>query len=178
MSDSSNASTSSLALLAIDALTEFERVVDAVPAPGRGGAIGRLNPAWWTVLHVTRQADFVQSFATGGERDAWLVEHGDDETAPPFDDVRAALARTRERLAAFCASATDEDLARVPLTEPVEGVPRHLVGVPLQQLLARTTAHLFAHAGEMSALASLVGAPDLGLPGVMAASRGLEPEAG
>jgi len=176
MSDSSNASTSSLALLAIDALTEFERVVDAVPAPGRGGAIGRLNPAWWTVLHVIRQADFVQSFATGGKRDPWLVERGDDETAPPFDEVRAALARTRERLAGFCATASDEDLER--LTEQVEGVPQHLVGVPLQQLLARTTAHLFAHAGELSALASLVGAPDLGLPGVMAASRGLGAEAG
>ena len=97
MSDSSNASTSSLALLAIDALTEFERVVDAVPAPGRGGAIGRLNPAWWTVLHVIRQADFVQSFATGGKRDPWLVERGDDETAPPFDEVRAALAERDRR---------------------------------------------------------------------------------
>ena len=32
-------------------------------------------------------------------------------------------------------------------------------------LLARSVAHLFAHAGELSAIASLVGAPDLGLPG-------------
>jgi DinB family protein len=175
MSDSSNGSTSSLALLAIDALTEFERVVDAIPAPGRGGPIGRLNPGWWTVLHVTRQADFVQSFATGEPRDPWVVEHADAEERLPFDDVRAALARTRERLVAFCASASDEDLARVPLTEPVEGLPALLVGVPLQQILARTTAHLFAHAGELSALASLMGAPDLGLPGAMAASRGLEP---
>lgn len=176
MSSSSNIPTSSLALLAIDALTEFERVVDAVPAPGRGGAIGRLNPAWWTVLHVTRQADFVQSFATGEALDPWLVEHADDETAPPFDDARTALARTRERLAGFCATASDQDLER--RTEQIEGVPQHLVGVPLQQLLARTTAHLFAHAGELSALASLVGAPDLGLPGEMPASRRLEPEAG
>jgi hypothetical protein len=156
-------------LLAIDALTEFERVVDAVPAPGRGGAIGRLNPAWWTVLHVVRQADFVQSFATGEALDPWIVEHADDKTAPPFDDVRTALARTRKRLTGFCATATEEDLER--LTEQVKGVP-------LQQLLARTTAHLFAHAGELSALASLVGAPDLGLPGVMPASRGLGLEAG
>ena len=177
MSDSSNGSTSSLALLAIDALTEFERVVDAIPAPGRGGPIGRLNPGWWTVLHVTRQADFLQSFATGRERDPWVVEHADDTERLPFDDVRAALARTRERLAAFLETATDEDLARVPLTEPVEGVPPHLLSVPLQQLLARTTGHLFAHAGELSALASLMGAPDLGLPGEMAASRGLEAEA-
>jgi hypothetical protein len=176
MSDSSNASTSSLALLAIDALTEFERVVDAVPAPGRGGAIGRLNPAWWTVLHVILQADFVQSLATGGKRDPWLVQHANDETAPPFDEVRAALGRTRERLAVFSATASDEDLERI--TEQVEGVPQYLIGVPLQQLLARTTAHLFAHAGELSTLASLVGAPDLGLPGVMAASNGLGPETG
>jgi hypothetical protein len=174
MSDSSNASTASLALLAIDSLTEFERVVDSLPAPGRGGAIGRLNPAWVTVLHVTRQADFLQSFATGGVRDPWVVEHADDEVAPPFDDMRAALARTRERLAGFCATATTEDLERIPLTESVEGLPPHLAGVPLQQLLARTTAHLFTHAGELSALASLVGAPDLSLPGVMAASRGLD----
>jgi hypothetical protein len=169
MSDSSNGSTSSLALLAIDALTEFERVVDAVPAPGRGGAIGRLNPVWWTVLHVIRQADFMHSLATGEALDPWLVEHVDDERAPPFDDVRTALTRTRERLSRFCATATDEELER--LSE--QGA-----GVPLQQLLARTTAHLFAHAGELSTLASLVGAPDLGLPGVMRASRGLEAGAG
>ena len=177
MSDSSNASTSSLALLAIDALTEFERVVDALPAPARGGPIGRLNPAWWTVIHVTRQADFLQSFATGGERDAWVVEHAEDQTAPPFDDVRAALARTRERLVAFCASASDEDLARVPLTEPVEGFPRLAVGEQLRELVARTTAHVFVHAGELSALASLMGAPDLQLPGLMPATHGLGADA-
>ncbi len=175
MSDTSNGSTSSLALLAIDALTEFERVVDAIPAPGRGGPIGRLNPGWWTVLHVTFQADFVQAFATGGERDPWVVEHAGSEERLPFDDVQAALARTRERLVAFCSTATDEDLERVPVPEAVDGMPAVVVGASLQQMIARTTGHLFSHAGELSALASLMGAPDLGLPGEMPASRGLEP---
>ena len=128
------------------------------------------------MLHVIRQADFLQAMATGGDRDPWIIEHADAKERMPFEDVRAALARTRERLVAFCATATDEDLERP--TEQVEGVPTHLVGVPLQQILARTTGHVFAHAGELSALASLMGAPDLGLPGAMPASRGLEPDAG
>lgn len=176
MGDSSNGSTSSLALLAIDALTEFERVVDAIPAPGRGGPIGRLNPGWWTVLHVTFQADFLQSFATGGERDPWVVEHAGAKERLPFDDVRAALARTRERLVEFYSTATDEDLKRVPVPEPVEGLPAVVVGEELRELVARMIAHAFAHAGELSALASLMGAPDLGLPGRMRATHGLGPD--
>ena len=40
------------------------------------------------------------------------------------------------------------------------------------QLLDRAAAHLFVHAGELSAIASLVGTPDIGLPGAMRYSAG------
>lgn len=164
---------SSLALLTIDAMTEFERVVDAVPAPGRGGAIGRLNPTWVTVLHVTRIADVLRALATGSEPDSWLAGRRGDASPPDWEELREALARTRERLSSYCATATDAQLAQLP-PEPLPALqlPPWLSGTPLQPLVARVAAHTFAHAGELSALASLVGAPDLGLPGTMPASAG------
>jgi len=158
----------------LDALTEFARVVGALPAPGRGGAIGRLNPGSTTLLHVTRDTTYLVNFATGAPPDQWVIEQLETDQAPRFDDALDAFVRGRTMLTPFLETAAAEDLARVAIPEPVEGLPTHLVGVPLEYLLARTAAHIFAHAGEMSALASLVGASDLGLPGEMAATRGSE----
>lgn len=161
------------ASLLLDALSEFARVVDALPAPGRGGAIGRLNAGAVTLLHVTRDTDYVRSFAVGGEIDRWLIEQlGSDARPPPFDEGLAAFERARSQLGAFLEAATADDLARIAVPEPIEGLPAHLVGTTLEYVIARTASHIFVHAGEMSALASLVGAPDLGLPGAMAATRG------
>lgn len=162
------------ARLMLDALTEFRRVMDALPARGRGGAIGRLNPGSTTVLHVTRDTAYLGMFATGTAVDPWVLEQLAREDAPPFPDAEAAFDGARGGLAPFLEAATNEDLARIAIPEPMEGLPAHLVGVPLEYLVARTAAHVFVHAGEMSALASLVGAPDLGLPGAMAATRGTE----
>ena len=161
------------ASLMLDALTEFRRAADALPAPGRGGAIGRLNPGSVTLLHITQHSSYLAMFATGAPLDSWVTEQlADPGAPPPFGDARAALDRVAAALSPFLESATSEELARVAIPEPIEGLPDHLVGATLEYLVARTAAHTFVHAGELSALASLVGAPDLGLPGDMAATRG------
>lgn len=161
--------------LMLDALTEFRRAVDALPAPGRGGAIGRLNAGSVTVLHVTLHTTYLGTFATGDAPDPWVLEQAANE-APTlrFDEVVSAFERAAARLTPVLASVSPEDLSRVAIPEPMEGLPAHLVGSTLGYLIARTAAHVFVHAGELSALASLVGAPDLGLPGNMAATRGSE----
>lgn len=157
----------------LDALTEFARVVEALPSPGRGGAIGRLNPGGATVFHVTRDTAFMVSFASGSAVDPWVLERLAPDAVPPsFPDARAAFDRARAALLPLLQNATAEEFARVPIPEPLPGLPTHLAGTTLEYLIARTAAHIFVHAGELSALASLVGAPDLGLPGNMAATRG------
>ncbi len=163
------------ARLLLDALVEFTRAIDALPAPGRGGAIGRLNPGAVTLLHITRGIDNLRSVAVGADRDPWLTDQLAREAGPPpFDEALEAYHRARSPLASFLEQATAEELAAVPVPEPVDGMPAFLVGATLEYQVARTAAHVFAHAGELSALASLVGAPDLGLPGAMAATRGTE----
>lgn len=161
--------------LLLDALSEFERVIEALPAPGRGGAIGRLNAGVTTLLHVAEHADRLRSVTTGGDLDPWLVEHlGSGTTRPAFNDALEAYRRVQAGLTTFLESATAEGLADVPIPEPIEGLPAHLAGTTAEYLVARTAAHVFAHAGELAALASLVGAPDLGLPGAMTATRGTD----
>lgn len=158
------------ASLMIDALTEFARVVDALPAPGRGGAIGRLNPGLTTLLHITLQTSYIDQFASGDPVDLWVVEHAAAETPPPFSDAIEAFRRVHSSFASTFEGLTDDDLQRVPLPAPLEGLPTFLVGLTLEYMVARTAAHTFAHAGELAALASLVGTADLGLPGAMAAT--------
>lgn len=163
------------ARLMLDALTEFRRATDALPAPGRGGAIGRLNAGSITVLHVTLHLTYLRTLATGEALDPWVLQHAtEDESPPRFEDALAAFERASTGVTPFLESASSEDLARVAVPEPIDGLPSHLVGSTLEYLIARTAAHIFVHAGELSALASLVGAPDLGLPGAMAATRGTE----
>ena len=151
--------------LLFDAFDEFERVAEAVPAPGRGNTLGRLNSGGWIVAHVAKQQDAYWNVdAQGIERDAWLhdqrVGFGDEPSAPSFDEALEALRRVRARAIPHLRTLSTDDLAKVVRRSPSFGVEQ-TVG----DLLARSVAHLFAHAGELSAIASLVGAPDLRLPG-------------
>ena len=156
--------------LMLDALTEFARVVDALPAPGRGGAIGRLNPGVATLLHITLHVSYLDQFATGAPADPWVVEHEAAGTPPSFDEALEAFRRVHRSGATTLERLTAEDLRGVPLPEPLDGLSPFLVGLTLEYMTARTAAHTFAHAGELAALASLVRTPDLGLPGAMAAT--------
>ncbi len=163
---SSNAPTVVSTLLVVrlllDARDEFRRVAEAVPNPGRGGAIGRLNPGSFIVAHIATQDDLVWNVALQGlEPDAWLVAanagHGAPRSTPDYDEALAALDRTFARSEATVTALAEEDLDR----ELSSSVPGRIVAAQL----ARSTAHTWSHAGELATLASLVGAPDLGLPG-------------
>ena len=158
-----------LARLALDAIEQFERAADEVPPPGRGGPIGRLAQPGWVIGHAASTLDaWVNAWCGGGEHDAWSskwFERFVVAGAPPnaaFDETRAAYQRIAER-----ARRSLEGLDEAAMTSPLKGPPDdwadHTVGV----LLARTVAHLFAHAGELSVTCSLLRRPDLGLPGEM-----------
>ena len=157
----------SLVRLQLDALEEFARAAAAVPAPGRGGALGRLNSGGWIVGHIAAQQDRFWNVLTQGlEPDPWLVEsgytRGNEGDTPSYTEAMAALGRVTDRCAGYLGSLTESDLERSIQLSSRSG-REQTVGA----LLARSVGHLFAHAGELSAVASLVGAEDLGLPGAM-----------
>lgn len=155
-----------LARLALDALEEFERAADEVPPPGRGGPIGRLSQPGWVIGHVASTVDaWVNGWCAGGEHDAWSsdwfqrhVVEGAPATAP-YLETREAFERIATKARTYLEQLEAPMLAR-RLTGPPEDRSSHTVEV----LLARTVAHLFAHAGELSVTCSLLRRPDLGLP--------------
>jgi uncharacterized damage-inducible protein DinB len=157
--------------LMLDAMSEFDRVVDALPAPGRGGRIGRLNAGAYTLMHIAFTIDHLLRFTTGSELDGWVQANAgpaaDPEQPPPFDDAEAALGRMNERLRTYLETVDEAEKARQP-----EGLPEGWAGATVEYILTNAASHTLVHAGEMSALASLVGAPDLQLPGIMPAVRG------
>ncbi|MBM3141304.1 MAG: DinB family protein, partial [Chloroflexi bacterium] len=169
------AAATQLGALLLDALGEFERAVEAVPAPGRHRRIGRLNAPAWTVAHLASSVDgWVNVYAWGGEGDRWAGEWYERQAAlsagvaldTSLDDARAAFARIAERARASLGAA---DAARLR-KDTVAPLGRWGLQ-PVAYLVARASAHLFAHAGELTVAASLVGAPDLGLPGRLAGVR-------
>jgi hypothetical protein len=153
-----------LVRLLLDAYDAADRVIAALPAPGRGGAIGRLNSGGWIVAHLADQQDRLWNVAVQSQpRDQWLAAHaealrpGAEPSAPPFEEAAAAWARIVER-ARPCLLQLDEP----GLAASVPGRER-----TVEEMLALSAAHLYVHAGELSAIASLVGAPEIVLPGVL-----------
>lgn len=143
-----------------------------MPPPGRGGPIGRLSSAARTVGHAATALDaWVNDYCTGGgasARDEWCVEF---DSRPPttgpasapvgFADAEAAFARVTERTARYLEGIDHASLAAPATTGPGS----HLEGQRVAHLLYRGVAHLFAHAGELSVVSSLLRRADLGLPG-------------
>ena len=160
-----------------DAFDELERVAGALPTPGQGRAIGRLNAGSWIVAHVAQQQDaYWCTGAQGLEPDAWLagleVGFGSEPSVPDYREALDAFARIRARAIPYLRTLRDEDLDAV--TEPSDGSGRaQTVG----DLLVRAVAHVFVHTGELATIASLVGAPDLGAPGRLTHSTAPPPGA-
>ncbi len=157
--------------LLFDAFDEFERVAEAIAGLDAGGApadgAGRLNSAGWIVAHVAKQQDhYWNAELQGLARDPWLedqrVNFGDAPSAPDLAAAIEAFRRVRSRaipwLRRLDASRLEEVVRRSPSLRRDQSV---------SDLLSRSIGHLFAHAGELSAIASLAGAPDLGVPGRM-----------
>jgi hypothetical protein len=158
-----------LARLALDAVEQFERAADEVPPPGRGGPIGRLSQPGWVIAHVATSLDaWVNEWCGGHLEDEWARDWyegrgaGGGSPSTPFDEARTAFQRIGARARTTIEGIHASDLARTPQTIPP---PWH--GHSVAVLLARTVAHLFAHAGELSVTCSLLRRPDLELPGEM-----------
>jgi len=152
------------ARLLLDAWEQFGRVAEAVPAPGQGGALGRLSAGATIVAHIASQQDlYWNSGARSLEPDAWLAAltppKGEPPRVPRYDEACAALRRTEERALSYLLTLTFDELERVVFRHPSLGP------LTVAALLDRAITHVFAHAGELSAVGSLVGAPDIGLPG-------------
>jgi hypothetical protein len=173
-----------IARMVIDAQTELMRAIEHVPGPGRERAIGRLNSAGWVIAHAAETHDYwINVDCGGGELDPWLAEWSTAQRALPsgdalptaYGEAAEAFGRVAERATAYLderAVAEADDVVRGFDGSAWEGRTRGY-------LIARAAAHLFAHAGELSVIASLVlwGDRDLGLPGRLARSLGAGSEA-
>ncbi len=152
----------------LDAQDEFLRAIDHIPAPGRGGPLGRLNAAGWVIAHAAWSHDyFVNVLAAGREPDAWAAQWAAAQR-------EATLARP---LPTPYAEARDAYLAiTARASEVVESLDASTFGREIQTrygpstvgyVICRAPAHLFAHAGELAVIGALVTAPDLDLPGAL-----------
>ena len=170
--------------LLIDAQTEFARAIEHVPGPARGRAIGRLNTAAWVIAHTTEFLDYwINVDSGGGDRDPWQAEWGEGQEVLPegdalptsYEEAVEAFARVAERATAYLERWGEADLREVVHEFDGSGWE----GTTKGYLVARAVAHLFAHAGELSVIASLVLSEDrdLGLPGRLERSLGAGSEA-
>lgn len=157
--------------LFLDAQDEFRAAIEHVPNPGRGGSIGGLNPAGWTIMHVAEvQSGWIREFAAAAPPDeelhAWFRaserQRPEDHT-PPYDEARAVFERMAEDTAALVMGWSWDELLE-PATLP-DSAPKAWHGVSRAYLVARSVAHAFVHAGELSLVAALMAADDLSLPG-------------
>lgn len=171
------AARSLLGALALDALDEFARAVDGIPSPGRHTRLGHLNAPAWTVAHLAASADvwlnvFCRRLEPEAWGDAWFARQREAPAGAAvdtdLDEARAVYARFVERARPYLESSDAQALA-VDAAVPQRPGGRPIV--PASYLVARTAAHAFAHAGEISVVASLVGAGDLSLPGALSATR-------
>ncbi len=163
-----------LGALVLDAFDEFERAIDALPAPGRHRRLGRLNAPAWAIGHLAAGCDaWLNVFCRQLSADDWCADlTGRQRAAEPgtavpvdLDEACTAFRRLAERSRPYLESAGPVELA-----QPADPGPRWPV-VPAAYLVARTAAHVFVHAGELTVVASLVGAGDLGLPGALTRTR-------
>ena len=159
--------------LFLDAQEEFLAAVGHVPNPGRGGSIGSLNPAGWTVMHVAEvQSGWIREFAAAADPDpdvyAWFERshrQPPGDHTPPYDEARATFQRVSEDSVRRVMAWSWEDLLE-PATLPAD-TPPSWQGQSRAYLVARSIAHAFVHAGELSVVASLMAAGDLNLPGAL-----------
>jgi hypothetical protein len=162
--------------LALDAIDEFARAVDHVPAPGQR-RLGRLNTPAWTVGHLVSSADaWINVFCQRLPPDPWAdALYARQRAAPRGAAVETDPAEARDALARFAARAhpylESADASALARDADVPQQPGGWPVVPAAYLVARMAAHAFAHAGELSVVASLVRAGDLGLPGELAHTR-------
>ena len=173
-----NARPPRLVRLLWDAFDELERAAEALPTPGQGRAIGRLNAGSWIVAHVAQQQEaYWCTGAQGLDPDEWLagleVGFGSEPSVPDYRDSLAAFARVRAAAIPYLRSLHNDDLDTV-----MERAGSSRRGETVGDLLVRSVGHLFVHTGELATIASLVGAPDLSAPGRLTHSTAPPPASG
>ncbi len=136
---------------AIDGLSEKD-------AEARHQGLSRIA---WTVGHVGQQVDswFNVRFAGSAPHPLLgqaLFHTGADGSAPPWDDVLAAVAEVRESARRYLDAVGPDDLDRVV---PYAGGIEYLrpLGLKLSYALLRTASHHFEHTGEVLTIRSLLG---------------------
>ena len=152
----------------LDAQDEFLRAIDHIPAPGRGGPLGRLNAAGWVIAHAAWSHDyFVNVLAAGREPDAWAARWATAQReatlahplATPYAEAREAYLVITARTTEVAESLDASTFAREIETRYGPSTVGYVI--------CRAPAHLFAHAGELAVIGALVTAPDLDLPGAL-----------
>ncbi|MDO9444233.1 MAG: DinB family protein, partial [Dehalococcoidia bacterium] len=156
-----------------DALDEFERASAHVPAPGRGSALGPLSTSGWVVGHVAAVQDRWLTFsgADGGPDewcDTWIARQPTEvaygQLVTPIEEALDTFRRVRKRAFRFLDGL---DAARLRVPANLAGTPYADSGATVGYQVARSVAHAFVHAGDLTVIASLAGAGDLGLPGAL-----------
>lgn len=167
-----------VARLLLDAQDEFLRAVDHIPAPGRGGPLGRLNAPGWVVAHLASAHDlWINVLVAGRERDPWAAQWYERQSAATLaHPLDTPLDEARDAFIAIAARATErvQSLDAAALQREVQ-TPRGVVTAGY--LVARAPGHLLAHAGELAVIGALVTAPDLDLPGALSRLVGTSVEA-
>lgn len=166
--------------LLLDAQDEFLRAIDHIPAPGRGGPLGRLNSSGWVIAHLAASHDlWINVLVGGGQPHAWAADWLARQREATLDHpLVTSYAEAREAYVAITARAAEvaTGLDAAALRREVD-TPRGTVTAGY--LVARAPGHLFAHAGELAVIGAIVTAPDLGLPGTLPRSTwdGVDPAA-
>ena len=157
----------------LDAQDVFLRAADHLPAPGRGGPIGRLNAAGWVIAHLATIHDLWINVLVGGQpADPWAADVQQRQAAAtlaqplpiPFAEARDAFVRIAARATTTVEALDPDGFERLVETRFGPTVVGYLV--------ARAPAHLLVHAGELAVLGALVTAEDPGLTGALPRTDG------
>lgn len=170
-----------LVRLLLDAQSEFGRVADALGADAPAPALAVWNSPGWIVAHTSFYFDaWINVDAQGQDIErcdpwllAWMRRQRDSPDGRPveacFDDALGAFTRVTEHSVSFLLGLTDLNLAAEIPAPQVAGWP---AGASVGYLVARASAHLFAHAAELNVIATAAGHADLGLPGRLSRTFG------
>lgn len=169
--------------LLLDAESEIVRAADATPRETRDARGHGLNAPGWTVAHAAFFLDVWLSVDAQGRElgtcDPWLLDWfrrqqaaGAAAIETSFAEARRALGRAIDRTNPLVANLTDAALEEIPARIAENGWPE---GTTVGYLVARSIAHLFAHASELNVACVAAGGPDMGLPGRLAHTLGAPP---
>lgn len=154
--------------LLLDAEDAILRAADAIPAPGREGHLGPLSAPGGVMAHLAWTHDLWSGQFVGGLPTRARTTRPDDTTyREGVEGFRHAADRVRPGLLGLDPNAIHE-LAHLEDTR--------FAGQSLSKgyMVLRGVAHLFTHAGDLTVVGSLVGMPDLSLPGPLARCQQVE----